>query len=203
MVSYAAMKETFIGPGTASPCSSRSAINRKASGCTAGVACLRVRPYAVTPGRAEMSASQRSSSSRKYSMAKEKPVEDFGMNPSCHQFADCGEARQQGRSHGRQNDEGDRWHLEEFAYLVGKLRSMPEGDGTVLANIHKTSGMIAILAGAKDRLTLGRHPLFRHVRGPLPDAGGRRSRLGPRRVSHSDEEAAGNSRVRALSILFT
>src|SRR6266700_2710170 len=63
-----------------------------------------------------------------------------------------------------------RWHVEEFAYLVGKLRSIPEGDGTVLdntllvfvhehaeANIHKASGMIAILAGAKDRLTLGRH----------------------------------------------
>ena len=85
-------------------------------------------------------------------MANEKPVEDFGMDPSCHQFADYGEARQQGRSHGRQNDEGD------------------QRDGTVLdstllvfvhehaeANIHKASGMIAILAGAKDRLTLGRH----------------------------------------------
>src|SRR5713226_8155487 len=78
-----------------------------ASACTAAVACFRVRPYAVTPGRSEMSASQRPSSSRKYSMAKEKPVEDFGMNPSCHQFADGGETRQQGRSHGRQNDGGD------------------------------------------------------------------------------------------------
>jgi Protein of unknown function (DUF1552) len=63
-----------------------------------------------------------------------------------------------------------RWHVEEFAYLVGKLKSIPEGDGTVLdntllvfvhehaeANIHKASGMIAILAGSKDRLALGRH----------------------------------------------
>ncbi len=63
-----------------------------------------------------------------------------------------------------------RWHVREFAYLVGKLKSMPEGDGTVLdntllvyvhehaeANIHKASGMIAILAGSKDRLALGRH----------------------------------------------
>ncbi len=63
-----------------------------------------------------------------------------------------------------------RWHVEEFAYLVGKLKSIPEGDGTVLdnsllvfvhehaeANIHKASGMIAILAGAKDRLERGRH----------------------------------------------
>jgi hypothetical protein len=63
-----------------------------------------------------------------------------------------------------------RWHVEEFAYLVGKLKSIPEGDGTVLdntllvfvhehaeANIHKASGMIAILAGSKDRMALGRH----------------------------------------------
>jgi hypothetical protein len=63
-----------------------------------------------------------------------------------------------------------RWHVEEFAYLVGKLKSIPEGDGTVLdntllvfvhehaeANIHKASGMIAILAGSKNRLALGRH----------------------------------------------
>ncbi len=74
-----------MGPGTASPCSSRSAINRKASACTAAVACFRVRPYAVTPGSAAMSASQRPSSSRKYSIASEKPVGDFGMTPSCHQ----------------------------------------------------------------------------------------------------------------------
>src|SRR5450432_2676526 len=101
------MKETFIGPGTVSPCSSRSAINRNASACTAAVACFRVRPYAVTPGSAAMSASQRPSSSRKYSMANEKPVGDFGMNLSCHQFADCGNAQQQGRASGRQNGGGD------------------------------------------------------------------------------------------------
>ena len=63
-----------------------------------------------------------------------------------------------------------RWHVEEFAYLVGKLKSIPEGDGTLLDNtlavfvhehaeagIHKASGMIAVLAGSKDRLALGRH----------------------------------------------
>ena len=27
-----------------------------------------------------------------------------------------------------------RWHVEEFAYLVGKLKSMPEGDGNLLDN---------------------------------------------------------------------
>ena len=25
-----------------------------------------------------------------------------------------------------------RWHVEEFAYLLGKLKSIPEGDGTLL-----------------------------------------------------------------------
>jgi hypothetical protein len=63
-----------------------------------------------------------------------------------------------------------RWHVSEFAYLVAKLKSIPEGDGTVLdntclvfvhehaeANIHKASGMIALVAGSKDRLAHGRH----------------------------------------------
>ncbi|MFY9725208.1 MAG: carboxypeptidase-like regulatory domain-containing protein [Bryobacteraceae bacterium] len=84
------VKETFIGPGTASPCSNLSAINRSASASTAAVACFLVRPYAVTPGSAAMSASQRPSSSRKYSMAREKPVEAVGMTPSCHQILRSG-----------------------------------------------------------------------------------------------------------------
>jgi hypothetical protein len=49
MDSQAAMKKTFMGPGTASPCSNRSAIKRRANACTATVDCLRVRPHAVTP----------------------------------------------------------------------------------------------------------------------------------------------------------
>ena len=53
-----------------------------------------------------------------------------------------------------------RWHVEEFAYLLGKLKSMPEGDGTLLdhtcllyvhehaeANPHKNFGLGLILAG--------------------------------------------------------
>jgi len=53
---------------------------------------------------------------------------------------------------------------------VSKLKSIPEGDGTVLdntllvfahehaeANVHKASGMIAILAGAKGKLAHGQH----------------------------------------------
>src|SRR6058998_2312349 len=63
-----------------------------------------------------------------------------------------------------------RWHVEEFAYLVAKLKSIPEGAGTLLDNTvlvfvhehaeagpHKNSGMIALVAGSKDKLALGRH----------------------------------------------
>ncbi len=63
-----------------------------------------------------------------------------------------------------------RWHVEEFAYLVSKLKSIPEGAGTLLdnsllvfvhehaeANLHKASGMIAVVAGSRDRLVHGRH----------------------------------------------
>ena len=63
-----------------------------------------------------------------------------------------------------------RWHVEEFAYLVGKLKSIPEGDGTVLdhtcllyahehaeANPHKCSGLAMILAGHVGRLKTGEH----------------------------------------------
>lgn len=63
-----------------------------------------------------------------------------------------------------------RWHVEEFAYLVSKLKSIPEGAGTLLdnsmlvfvhehaeANLHKASGMIAVVAGSRDKLIHGRH----------------------------------------------
>ena len=63
-----------------------------------------------------------------------------------------------------------RWHVEEFAYLVAKLKSIPEGAGTLLDNTvlvyvhehaeagpHKNNGMIALVAGSKDKLTVGRH----------------------------------------------
>ena len=46
--------------------------------------------HAVTPGSAAMSASQRPSSSRKYSIASEKPVGDFGMSPSCQHLLIAG-----------------------------------------------------------------------------------------------------------------
>jgi hypothetical protein len=62
-----------------------------------------------------------------------------------------------------------RWHVEEFAYLMAKLASIREGDGTLLdncclafihehaeANAHKNNGLAAILAGHKN-LIKGRH----------------------------------------------
>jgi len=39
----------------------------------------------------------------------------------------------------------NRWHIEQYAYLLNKLRSMPEGDGTVLDN-----SMILFGAGLRD-----------------------------------------------------
>ena len=63
-----------------------------------------------------------------------------------------------------------RWHVEEFAYLVARLKATPEGDGNLLdntallfvhehaeANNHKNSGHAAILAGHVGRLQTGRH----------------------------------------------
>ena len=64
-----------------------------------------------------------------------------------------------------------RWHVEEFAYLLARLKATPEGAGTLLdntvllfvhehaeANSHKNNGLAAIVAGnAGKRLALGRH----------------------------------------------
>ena len=63
-----------------------------------------------------------------------------------------------------------RWHVEEFAYLVGKLKSTPEGDGTLLdncclayvhehaeANPHKNDGLALIVAGHAGSLSTGMH----------------------------------------------
>jgi hypothetical protein len=62
-----------------------------------------------------------------------------------------------------------RWHIDEFAYLMAKLKSIPEGDGTLLdhcclalihehaeANMHKNNGLVAIVGGHR-RLVKGRH----------------------------------------------
>src|SRR5581483_7267485 len=64
----------------------------------------------------------------------------------------------------------NRWHVQEFAYLLGKLRSIPEGEGTLLdhcclvyvhehaeANEHKNNGHSVIVAGHAGRLKTGLH----------------------------------------------
>jgi hypothetical protein len=63
-----------------------------------------------------------------------------------------------------------RWHAEEFAYLLAKLKSVPEGAGTMLdhtclvyvhehaeANPHKNHGLGLIVAGGAGRLKTGLH----------------------------------------------
>jgi hypothetical protein len=63
-----------------------------------------------------------------------------------------------------------RWHVEEFAYLVSKLKSIREGDGTVLdhtalvfvhehaeAGPHKVNGHGVLVAGHAGKLVTGRH----------------------------------------------
>jgi len=82
-----------------------------------------------------------------------------------------------GKAPGADGVEGQRilrdickWHVEEFAYLLGKLKSTPEGDGTLLdhcclaylhehaeANPHKNSGLALIVAGHAGKLATGMH----------------------------------------------
>jgi hypothetical protein len=63
-----------------------------------------------------------------------------------------------------------RWHVEEFAWLLGKLKSTPEGDGNLLesttivfvhehaeANDHKNNGLSLIVAGGAGALRTGTH----------------------------------------------
>src|SRR5579872_7278497 len=63
-----------------------------------------------------------------------------------------------------------RWHIEEFAYFLGKLRATPEGEKTLLdrcaiiyahehaeANDHKNNGMSLIVAGHAGGLKTGLH----------------------------------------------
>ena len=62
-----------------------------------------------------------------------------------------------------------KWHVEEFAYLVAKLKATSEGDGNMLerttlvyvhehaeANDHKNNGLSVIVAGGKS-LRAGTH----------------------------------------------
>ena len=83
----------------------------------------------------------------------------------------------EGKTAGADGVEGQRvlrdickWHVEEFAYLIGKLQSVPEGDGSVFdnttlmflhehaeANPHKNSGLAMIVAGGSRKLANGAH----------------------------------------------
>jgi hypothetical protein len=83
----------------------------------------------------------------------------------------------EGKTSGADGVEGQRvmrdickWHVEEFAYLVAKLESVPEGDGTLFdhtslvyvhehaeANPHKNSGLAMIVAGGSPKLAKGAH----------------------------------------------
>ena len=86
--------------------------------------------------------------------------------------------RHHGYTHGRvETAQGQRimrdicrWHVEEFAYLLARLKSIPEGDGTLLdntcalfvhehaeANPHKNAGLAMIAAGHAGGLKTGRH----------------------------------------------
>jgi hypothetical protein len=73
-----------------------------------------------------------------------------------------------------------RWHVEEFAYLIARLESVPEGDGTLFdhtaliyvhehaeANPHKNNGLAMIVAGGSPKLARGSHT---KVQGTVGDA---------------------------------
>jgi len=73
-----------------------------------------------------------------------------------------------------------RWHVEEFAYLVGRLKAIPEGDGNMLdrtclvylhehaeADIHKNNGMVAIVAGHLNKMVTGTHSKVTGAMGDL------------------------------------
>ncbi len=63
-----------------------------------------------------------------------------------------------------------RWHVDEFAYLLGRLKATPEGAGNLLdhtallfvhehaeANAHKNNNLAAIVAGHAGRMKTGMH----------------------------------------------
>ena len=84
---------------------------------------------------------------------------------------------QDGKAPGENGEEGqrilrdiNRWHVEEFAYLVAKLKSIPEGDGNLLDNTlliyvhehaeagpHKAIGHVNLVAGCRKQVAHGQH----------------------------------------------
>jgi Protein of unknown function (DUF1552) len=92
-----------------------------------------------------------------------------------------------GKAPGADGVEGQRvlrdickWHVEEFAYLIAKLKSVPEGAGSVFdntclvfvhehaeANPHKNSGLAMIVASGMNKVARGKHT---RVTGTVGDA---------------------------------
>jgi hypothetical protein len=73
-----------------------------------------------------------------------------------------------------------RWHVEEFAYLITRLKAVPEGNATLFdhccllfihehaeADPHKNSGLAAIVAGHVGTLVTGRHSYMPGTMGDL------------------------------------
>ena len=73
-----------------------------------------------------------------------------------------------------------RWHVEEFAYFLQKMKSIPEGDGNLLdhtccifahehaeANPHKDNGLAVILAGHLGKMKTGVHTKAHNTIGDL------------------------------------
>ncbi|MBK9169141.1 MAG: DUF1552 domain-containing protein [Bryobacterales bacterium] len=73
-----------------------------------------------------------------------------------------------------------RWHVEEFAYLLAKLKSIPEGDSNLLdrtllvfvhehaeANPHKNTNCPIIVAGHRGKLKTGLHSSMQGTVGEL------------------------------------
>jgi hypothetical protein len=63
-----------------------------------------------------------------------------------------------------------KWHVEEFAYLVGRMKATPEGSGNLLdstccifvhehaeANDHKNNGLSVVVAGHASKIRTGGH----------------------------------------------
>jgi hypothetical protein len=73
-----------------------------------------------------------------------------------------------------------KWHAEEFGYLMGRLKAIPEGNGNMLdntcllyihehaeANIHKNNGLVAIVAGKVSKSAAGTHTKVTGTMGDL------------------------------------
>jgi hypothetical protein len=73
-----------------------------------------------------------------------------------------------------------RWHVEEFAYLLERMKSIPEGEGSLLdntcavfvhehaeANPHKCNGLAILLAGGAGKMKTGVHTKSRNSIGDV------------------------------------